>query len=390
VPYTATADDTTGTVRVTMSQPYGFLLNTIGQAPIVCAKGMRDRKILAAGSDGTGPFVLTQAVAGQSYTFSVRKGYTWGPGGAGTAAAGTPAKLIIKVVTNQTTAANLLLSKDLNFADIAGPDRQRLARRGLAEQDWTTGGADLWFNQLGGRPAGDERVRRALMAALDVNKLVAVSTGGVGKAATSFEPIAPTACADNTVAGQLPHFDPSAAAAMLASAGWTKTDNTWQKNGTRLHLDLHYVPSTSAYEQPTAELIAQQWSAIGVSVKLVADDQSAGNDALYNTQNWDVYLMGLDLSLPSQAVPFLSGDLPPSGNNVAGIKNDDYTSLANSAIGQTPPAACPIWARAERAIVHSADVVPISVRPDTWFRQGAQAQIQRYNAPIPTTIRVLR
>jgi peptide/nickel transport system substrate-binding protein len=391
VPYTAKGDDASRTVTVTMRSPYGFVLNTLGQVPIVCPRGMRDRGLLRSASAGTGPFVLTGVVPGQSYTFTVRKDYAWGPGGATTRASGTPAKVVLRIVPNETTAANLVLSGEVNFAKVTGPDRQRLAAGGLKKVDWRLAGAWLSFNQIdGGRPTADTRVRRALVHAVDVGQVVKVSTGGAGSAVTNLVSMEPNPCPGDTVAGLLPAHDPAAATALLDQAGWTKgADGVRVKDGRPLTIDLHFVTDFSAYEQATAEYLAQQWKALGVRVKTVTNTLATAGKVVHETHNYDVLISGYNFSLPSQLVPYLSGATPPDGDNTAGVDNEEYDSLTARAIGMTPPGACAHWKRAEQAIVRDVDLAPLSNRVDPWFLRKAQAEVQRYNAPIPTSIRVL-
>ena len=47
-----------------------------------------------------------------------------------------PAKIVLKVVPNESTAANLMLSGQLNATEIVGTDRQRLAAKKLTELDF--------------------------------------------------------------------------------------------------------------------------------------------------------------------------------------------------------------------------------------------------------------
>ena len=89
---TVEADDAARTVTLTSPQPVPFFLQSTGAGLfIVCAKGLADRSILASGTDGTGPFVLTDAVPNDHYSFTVRDGYAWGPDGATTDVPGFPA-----------------------------------------------------------------------------------------------------------------------------------------------------------------------------------------------------------------------------------------------------------------------------------------------------------
>lgn len=156
VPYTVTADDTARSVHVVVKQPFGFLLDTIGQAPIMCAKGLENPDRLKTGSDGTGPFVLSKVVAGQTWTFTRRDGYNWGPDGASTDAAGTPGSVVLKVVTNETTRANLLLSGQVNLGLVSGSDAARLDAQRVPKIDVPQSGAWLTFNQIGDHVTKDK------------------------------------------------------------------------------------------------------------------------------------------------------------------------------------------------------------------------------------------
>lgn len=391
VPLTATGDDASHTVKIVTKRHFGFLLNTIGQFPVMCKKGLENPGMLKSASAGTGPFVLTEMVPGQYYKFAVRKGYSWGPGGASTSAPGTPSTVIVKVVSNKTTAANLLLAGDVNFAEVDRADRQRLDARGLPRVEVPAGGAWLWLNQLGGRPLADIRVRQALVSALDLSEMVKISTGGVGTAATGLTPKEPKACPQNTVTGRLPRHDVAAAETLLDQAGWRKgSDGIRSKNGKALALDLHFEPAWAPLDKTTAELLAQRWHAIGIKVNLVGDTTMNGNRAMFQTSNYDVFLLGFNPSLPTILTSFVSGATPPKGKNLAGINNSDYNALADKAETMVPPAACTYWNQAEYALFRDVDVVPISNRPWLYYLKNAQAQVIGYKLPVPTSIRVLK
>ena len=388
---TATGDDASRTVKVTLKKPFGFLLNTVGQLPIMCRKGLDDPTLLGTTSTGTGPFVLTGSVPGQSYTFTVRKGYSWGPGGARTDVPGTPSRVILKVIENETTAANLLLSGQLNFARITGGDQQRLDAQGLRRLDIPMSGAWLWFNHLKGHPTADVRVRRALVQALDLGAVAKVNTGGKGKAATGLAVMEPRPCRTDTVAGMLPRYDVSAAESLLNQAGWAKgADGMRSKGGERLTLDLHYIAYGSIFDRPTAELMAQKWRAIGVDVKLHGDSRTQFSQTLFTTGDYDVYQQGFGYNLPSQMVPYVSGPKPPDGVNVADIDNPDYATSAGVAASQVAPAACASWARAEQALYRNVDIAPIADRPMNYYLKNAQAQSTGLSIPLPTSIRILK
>lgn len=391
IPFTATADDASRTVKVVLQSSFGFLLHTIGSVPIVCATGLADPASIRAASDGTGPFVLDKVVAGQTYTFTIRRGYSWGPGGASTSAPGTPAKIVLRVVPNEATAANIVLAGEANLVRNSTEDKQRLDARGLKNFDVLQPGPWLRFNQRDARPAADKRVRQALVGALDLGQVVKVNTGGRGRPATGVVAIEPDPCPGDTLSGQLPVHDAAAAESLLDQAGWKKdADGVRRKDGLPLELDLYYVTALSGFDKPTAELIAEQWRLIGVRVNLSTTTPVAYNKVMYETGNWDVFLASAVFNLPSQAARFVSGPLPPDGLNGSGIHNVRYDALVAKAQSLTPPTACTYWHQAEQALFRDVDVVPIANQLWTYYLYKAEARAAGRDVPIPTSIRVLR
>ncbi len=177
---TATANDRTATVTVTTAIPSPFLLQGLGLIQIVCARGLANRSLLDRGTVGSGPYTLVEAVSGDHYTFQVRKGYTWGPDGATTAAPRLPARVVLKVIPNETTAANLLLTGGVNVATITGADRSRLNSKSLFRRVAIGFPLEFFFNQKAGRSLSDARVRRAVVQAMNLNQIGGVATSGRG------------------------------------------------------------------------------------------------------------------------------------------------------------------------------------------------------------------
>ena len=159
---TAVADDAARTVTITLAAPAPFVLNGLADLPIVCAAGMADRASLASATSGTGPYVLSEAAPGDHYTYTIRDGYTWGPAGASTDVAGMPDTVVVRIVENPSTAANLLLTGDVNAATVIGPDAQRLQQEGLFFTETAALIGEMWFNHAEGRPTADPAVRMAL------------------------------------------------------------------------------------------------------------------------------------------------------------------------------------------------------------------------------------
>ena len=105
--------------RSPSSTPAPFVLQGLANLPMVCDAGIEDRSNARHRRPiGTGPYVLERGRRRTtSYTYTVNKKYTWGPGGATTKEKGTARRPSSRRSSrNETTAANLLLSGDVNAA----------------------------------------------------------------------------------------------------------------------------------------------------------------------------------------------------------------------------------------------------------------------------------
>jgi peptide/nickel transport system substrate-binding protein len=387
--FTVRADDPSNTVTITMAQPFGFLLQGAGAVPIVCPKGMDDRGLLAHGSDGTGPFVLTQAIPGASYTLRKRPGYRWGPGGASDDVPGFPDQVVVKIIPNQTTAANLLLSGSLNAAAVTGPDQDRLDAAHLFKVGVPALYFLLWYNEAAGHPGADEAVRRALTMDLDLAQVAKVATAGRGTPATGLTVTLPQVCPGNTVAGNLPGYDPSGAARLLDQDGWRKgADGVRSKDGQPLAVTL-LEPSAEGDQVAAAlELIAQDWQKLGVQVTIKPATDVDLDQILFGTGAWDAGQVPLNNSFPSAIKGFVSGPVPPQGTNFAHIVNPTYDRLSAEALGTPGSSGCKLWNQATTALFRRVDVVPVANLSLDIYAQKARFDLGAYGV-LPISIRLL-
>ncbi|MGW1364962.1 ABC transporter substrate-binding protein [Streptomyces chartreusis] len=386
----ATADEAAGTVTVTSPSPDAFLARNVGGMSIVCAAGMKDRSRLKQGADGTGMYTITDAVPNDHYTLTRRKDYTWGPGGWKPRSPGLPDRVVLKVVPNETTAANLLATGTVNAASITGPDQQRLRAMKLTERDAVAPLGEIWFNQKASRPGADETVRRALVQALDLQKLGKVFSSGNGR--TSKGLIAPEIgpCADDPVSGSLPRDDLEASKAALDAAGWTSgPDGVRVRNGKKLSMQFLYPTSYGAPIQAGAELLQQMWKAAGVEVTIrgVSDTQSS-QIVLGGQGTWDAVLLPFGITLPSQLVPFVTGPPPPEGGNFASIRNPEYRKHVAKAAARPGASGCTEWATAEKALYKHVDTVLFVDQVTPTFARNATFELSQ-GVVDPTTIRML-
>lgn len=370
---TVTASNSTRSVVVTTTTPNPFMIQGLALVQLVCSKGLANRSLLDHGTDGTGPYALTGSVPGDHYTFAVRKGYTWGPDGATTAVSGLPAKVTVKVVANETTAANLLLTGGLNIASIGGPDRTRLGKAKLYNVVAPAQPNELLFNENPGHPAANPAVRKALVQALNLSQIGKVVTSGFGLKMTQLSLQNFTPCAGDSVTGNVPAYNASAAKSALGG----------------VKVKLLYASDEGPSYAPAAELAQQQLAAAGVNVTL--DPQSTANlqATVFGTGDWDVVIIGIGVANPAQFTAFVSGPTPPNGTNFAGIDNAAYKLAVARADRRVGTQGCSYWLSGEEALFKAADLAPLQVTTEatygrkTTFKLGVQG-------PIPTSLRLTK
>ena len=301
---------------------------------------------------------------------------------------GQPAQVVVKIVENETTAANLLLSGGLNASQIAGPDGDRLEKSDLFVAETSGLVGEQWYNHADGRATSDPDVRMALTQAVDLTELAGIVTSGRGGPATTMAVSAPVACPGDSVSGALPAHDPEAAAALLDAAGWQEGDDGVRtKDGEPLAITFLYQNDLGASGDAGAELAVQQWKAIGVDATAKSQNETQLTGTIFSAGDWDIAWVGLNVSSPDQLVPFLSGPAAPDGTNFSAIANDDYEAGVTDAMALDGTDSCDTWLGAEASLVEAADIVPFANNTVRTF--GAGAEFATPGELIPLSIRML-
>ncbi|MFC7789220.1 ABC transporter substrate-binding protein [Microbacterium sp. MAHUQ-60] len=376
------------TITLTLSAPAPFLFLGLSSLPMVCEAGLKDRSTLAAASNGTGPYELAEAVPNDHYTFTLREEYAWGPDGATVDVPGIPAKVTLRIVADGTTATNLLLSGEVNAAQITGPDADRALAADLFSLEATAVTGEQWYNHAEGHPTSDPAVRMALTQAVDLDELSKVITAGKGGPGTALATVDPRGCTFESVPGSLPAFDVDAAEAALEEAGWIAgADGVRVKDGERLSIVFLYNNSVGAQGTAAAELAMDAWQKIGVEVDGRQQDEPVLLDALFGTGAWDVSWVTLSVNSPDQIVGFMSGPVTPEGSNFSAIQNADYEAGVAEAVQLPGTEGCPSWQAAETALFEAADLVPFANSTIHMFGNGAE--FEWLGQIAPTSIRML-
>lgn len=378
--YDVSSDDAARTVTIKLSRPYGFLAHGIARGPaIVCKKGLDDPGMLKTKSDGSGPYTLTEAVPGDHYTFTLRKGYTWGSDGA--TSQGLPPKVTAKVVTSEATQVNLLQSGQADLAYLTAPTSLKRARSAdLTEVPDLGTPQNLLFNERSAHPGADPAVRRALGMALDRDALAKVLSGGLAKAADSLLGTGAVCNAPDKVASFLPRHDAAAAERALADAGWAKdASGKLAKDGRKLTMTL--LLDQSEANRAAGELVRTAWQKLGVEVKVDSRAEGQLNSMLFAGKRWDATVVGVGSNIPAAVTSLYSGPTPPRGTNFASVDNKTYNRVVEQAHGLTGEKGCSRWQEGERALFGEGDVVPLVVTPAVWFARDLKVKLMPFIQP---------
>jgi peptide/nickel transport system substrate-binding protein len=374
------ADGTSGTVTVESSTPSEYLLVQLSGLGIVCPDGLAEREILVRGSDGTGPYVVDSASPGNEYRLSLRDDYAWGPNGA--SSDGLPASVVVRLVENESTLANLLMSGEISAAKILGSDRARVEGAGLTSYTFRRPVGQIWFNQRDGHLPADDVLRQALVQAADMSEASAVATQEVGVPSNGML-AEPMICGGVDPAHSLPNFDPQAAEAGLELAGWTRDRDGWTRDGDELSLKFIYSTALGTQIQSAIELLRVHWQEVGIKVEIQPVPPAEIGRVLLETGDWDIFWGLVHVQVPTQVMPFIAGAELPNGLNYAGIESD-YSP------GASGRGDCEAWNAAEAELYTSSSVVPLDDEEIPFFARGATFDVLGLvgGQIIPTSIRM--
>jgi peptide/nickel transport system substrate-binding protein len=371
---TTVANNKKRTVTVTFPSPDPFPIPGVGAVHMVCSKGLANRNILLNGADGSGPYRMVSASPGSKYTLALRKGYTWGPNGK--TSKGMPAKVVLQVVTNETTAANELLTGEVNIATISGPDRTRLQQAKLFKRVVAAQPGEIWFNEKNGHATANVTVRKGIIQALQPGQLGKVFTSGDGAPMKQLTLPSFAPCAGNSVTGNVPKHSLATAQKALSS---------------HPSLKLLYA-NDGGPGSPAAMALAQQELSAAGDNNVTLDGTTSANllGTIFGSGDWDVALVPLGVSAPPQLTPFLSGAGPAGGgDNFASINNVAYGNQVAQALKTSGAKSCTHWLDAEKAIFRHGDLLPTMWSTLPTFAKGVTFSLGDQGV-APTSLRVTK
>lgn len=382
---TITADPGAGTVTIGLAQPFSdALLNLTGASAVIeCPAELA----LAARGDtehavGSGPYTIVEAIHNDHLTLKARPGWKWGPNGEAATNPGFPDTIVLSLVANETTAANELLTGQLDLAQVNGPDVSRLISD-KSLKHYAYGGYylnELIFNRVSSPAVSDPMVRRAVMTAIDPRAFMLADTSGYGLTSSSF--LAPSApCYDSGTKRFIPKPSAAAARALLQQDGYTAgPDGRLQKDGKPLVLR---VLSTSVNFGQAPEYLAQTLSDAGITATLSNPDFNTYVSQLHNPGLWDVateYVTGGGPAVGANIIYMTGPRLDQKGTNVS--TNDDQAVADQVAAAEqsTGATSCQHWAKAQELMLQDWDMLPLDQQTKQFFGRATTM------APAPTIV----
>lgn len=296
-PYKETTVIDSHTVEISFTAPNASFLHQQAAGNFGIASPTALKKYGATGFGnhpvGSGPFVFDSYQAGDRLTLKKNPDYAWGPellGGAG------PAKLdelVFRIVADDSGRYNALQANQLQIAmnlppnSIAAAEKTKKYTQLTVPSIGTPLGLPINVTKA---PTDDPLVREAIFWAVDQDTLVKSVQFGVNTAAHSvLTPITP---GYSKASGQLYHYDPAKAGALLDQAGWaTGSDGVRTKNGKPLALNI-ILFSGGGLELPT-QFVVSELNKVGftatTTVQPFTAAQTSYNSGLHNLGSFGYY-----------------------------------------------------------------------------------------------------
>lgn len=314
------------TVRVVFDKPYAGRLLSFNVAVMpehVYAKEKFDKTTKVVGN---GPYVLKRRERGRSILLERRDDY-W-------RAKPSIRSILFRVLADDTTTWKALQRGDV---DVARIDNDRWARvkddPKVTKQLTFHVTYQLGYNcvvwNLADPLLNDARVRRALAMAFDRRAVIERLYHGQAR------PVSGPFTSDEWAANpevQPIEYNPTAAAAILASAGWRDTngDGTLDRGGKPFALTM-LILAGSETSRAQAQVFQDALKGIGVQLEIKPLDAAAFYEVVLQRNYQAAYMSWANEPDPDPYENFHSSQFSPNGMNVVGYANAEADQLLEEA-----------------------------------------------------------
>jgi peptide/nickel transport system substrate-binding protein len=272
-----------------------------------------------------------------------------------------------KVVTDQTTAANLLLTGGLDVAVMAGPDVDRL----LGEKSLTVLKAPIFYattllyNQTPGAVTNDVNLRKAIAMAIDRSTFNQAAYKGLGIPTVGFNflPGGPSGtCWSNAWNNLAPKYDLDKANALLNSSGYRVVDGKrTTPDGKRLTIR---ILSNSGLQGQAGEYLLAQMGKLGIDASLLNVTGTTYTQAILGV-NFDIALSqnsGMTTDPAVTMVYFFGKPITEGGLNYSQIGREvpSWAAAMTAASHELGAAMCKQYDKATRIMYTNMLLDPLA------------------------------
>jgi peptide/nickel transport system substrate-binding protein len=285
-----------------------------------------------------------------------------------------PKTVVYKVVADNTTAANLLLTGGLDYGIVLGADVDRLLSN-TSFNRYTVPNyqvTSVVFNQRQGRAMSDpdgEVLRKAVRTAVDRTKFNQAAYRGRGQVSPSiFRPAAD--CFEPKTRTLVPKPNLDAAKALLASGGYTYSGSKLMKGGQQVKVRFLATQNVGA----GADYIFSVLQSLGLDVDFQNLAGAAYGSNFINA-NFDIAIQAGNRSTRAsgEAQDTITGSPPPTGLNYSATGYLDAEMQRWIRAGNQNPGngGCKYWSLAQMRELQRSYILPM-VAPnfDFFGRKG--------------------
>lgn len=296
---------------------------------------------------GTGSYVITEWVVNDHYTLEYNDKY-WGD-------EPSVKKMVVSIIPDPSTQNLMYQNGELDIIDLESLDSS------IVEATYKTLYSDkivvsprvgLTYFALNANNEylSDVNVRKALQMAIDADAIVASIYGGD---AIVENGIIPQGVWGFNSALERPAYDPAAAKALLAEAGYAEGE---------IHFELAMDSSASGNVQLVYQVIQQQLQAIGISAEIKSYDESSWLD-LRKSGEMDSFVANwtMDYNDPANIMYTFFGSADKTAIRSLNYADADVMARVAAASGITDDAArmAEYQALEEKIVVEDAAWVPL-------------------------------
>jgi peptide/nickel transport system substrate-binding protein len=348
-------------VRFTFAEPAANFWSTLSMPYAGIISPASAERVAEAGEGnlvGTGPFLLESWEVGQQLVLARNPDYTWGPDIVENQGPPYLDKFIYKVIPDAATQLAAMQSGEVDVIFVNQPNHrmQLEAMEGVQMEDALMSSLIYLGFNCQKAPFDEVLVRQALSQAVNKQEILDLALGGLGEVA--FAPLPPGLPGfDPGLKEYELGYDPQAAEALLAEAGFVKTDaGTWERDGQDLQATL--LTSTRPPNESIATLLQSQLKAIGVAVEIQQLDSKAVMDATTEGA-FDLLLWRYDWNDPDALYIFLSSDRIGRSNRVAYSDPDVDALLVAGGRELDEAARVDLYVEAQKLILNDAPWQPL-------------------------------